>query len=681
MVQPLLDQLSRNLPFLIHHRLDPYDLFLFLALFALGMPLLLFLVARTLERFVAPKSRTALVFALVAILAAAWSLRLARLTGLDTVVLSFGAAALSGLAVAWAAARHRSARIFLSICALGLPVFVLLFLSNPSVLGFLVEHFVPTYPQVEERSDIPVVMVIFDEFPLLSLLDQDQKIDERLYPNFAKLSMEATWYRNATTIFWRTEESVTTLLTGHVARLNAAPILSNYPRNLFTLLAGSHDIQAVEQVTQLLPAELRPSVPLGDRVFRQRSTWTDLAVLYAHMVMPESVAAHLPRLENWGHFLRLESTLDEPSSGNDIVVTSDEFDRNAELERFLARIGNRGERPPLHFLHVFLPHAPFRYLPSGRQYGGRTALGNRTFQEAWDHDRYFVEHTYLRHLLQVRYVDAFVGRLMDRMKELGLWDDSLVVLVADHGVSHWPGRPRRNPEAAGQTADAPEVDDILRMPLFIKAPHQASGGLDDRNVQTLDVFPTIVDLLDLHPGWGFEGRSAQGPPRLQRILVTRSGAIRSLEPEFQLSQASLERKLRLFGKVSGEAGVDGMFRFGPHSQLIGHSASVLPDGSKLALEQVALDQRIQLEHYDPDSVYAPTELTGRIRLAAPMPQKEGGTCRPIALAVVLNGTVRAMSEVQLDHGCSTGLFSALVPESSLRAGRNEAELVPLALEN
>jgi hypothetical protein len=41
----------------------------------------------------------------------------------------------------------------------------------------------------------PVVMVMFDEFPLSSLLDAKGQIDRRVYPNFAELADQSTWYR------------------------------------------------------------------------------------------------------------------------------------------------------------------------------------------------------------------------------------------------------------------------------------------------------------------------------------------------------------------------------------------------------------------------------------------------------------------------------------------------------
>src|SRR5688500_12680392 len=68
-------------------------------------------------------------------------------------------------------------------------------------------------PQVDGRSSVldlsgpgysagpvPVVVLAFDELPVVSLLGRDGDIDEHLFPNFAALRQTSTWYRNATTV-------------------------------------------------------------------------------------------------------------------------------------------------------------------------------------------------------------------------------------------------------------------------------------------------------------------------------------------------------------------------------------------------------------------------------------------------------------------------------------------------
>ena len=69
-------------------------------------------------------------------------------------------------------------------------------------------------PGVRINPEHPVVMLLLDEFPLTSLLDSKGQVDARLYPNFAKLAGQSTWYRNATAVSGLTQWAVPAMLSG-----------------------------------------------------------------------------------------------------------------------------------------------------------------------------------------------------------------------------------------------------------------------------------------------------------------------------------------------------------------------------------------------------------------------------------------------------------------------------------
>ena len=50
-----------------------------------------------------------------------------------------------------------------------------------------------------------------------------------------------------------------------------------------------------------------------------------------------------------------------------------------------------------------------------------------------------------RHLLQAGYTDALVGQILDRVEEVGLYDESAIVVTADHGVAFHADENRRHP--------------------------------------------------------------------------------------------------------------------------------------------------------------------------------------------------------------------------------------------
>ena len=85
--------------------------------------------------------------------------------------------------------------------------------------------------------------------------------------------------------------------------------------------------------------------------------------------------------------------------------------------------------------------------------------------------------------------DDLLGRLIDRLQALRRFESALVVVAADHGASYWPGESRRL--LYGHT----HPEDILRVPVFIKSPGQTTASVVDRKLSTVDLLPTISDLL------------------------------------------------------------------------------------------------------------------------------------------------------------------------------------------
>ena len=137
-----------------------------------------------------------------------------------------------------------------------------------------------------------------------------------------------------------------------------------------------------------------------------------------------------------------------------------------------------------------------------RVFAGRRAPG-RPGRRAGDGEPFLVRQLYQRHLLQLGYTDRLLGRLIARLEETGLWDEALVVVTADHGVSFRVGQSDR------RAVTAENVEDIAPIPLFVKAPGQDRGRVTTGPVQTIDVLPTIADALGVRLPWKVDGRPAE----------------------------------------------------------------------------------------------------------------------------------------------------------------------------
>lgn len=112
------------------------------------------------------------------------------------------------------------------------------------------------------------------------------------------------------------------------------------------------------------------------------------------------------------------------------------------------------------------------------------------------------ERSRFRQLYQeaLRFTDAQVGRVLSQLRESGMAEDTVIVIVSDHGEeflerSHW-GHFEIN-----------LYDEILRVPLLIQLPASRGGERIERQVRTLDLMPTILDLCQCPLPPGLEGIS------------------------------------------------------------------------------------------------------------------------------------------------------------------------------
>ena len=104
----------------------------------------------------------------------------------------------------------------------------------------------------------PIYILVLDELPWASLLDESGRIDAVRYPSFARLGATSHVFSDATTVAFTTEQAVPALLTGTL-QTQPAPVFSMYPDNLFTLLGGVYDVSSSDPLVDLCP----PSVCNG----------------------------------------------------------------------------------------------------------------------------------------------------------------------------------------------------------------------------------------------------------------------------------------------------------------------------------------------------------------------------------------------------------------------------------
>jgi hypothetical protein len=659
--QPLFDLLGSHPEFFATHGSRGGAIVAF-ALAVIVVPPLVLLGVEWLAGLVSVALAWVFHLAVVTVLVAALALQLVER---DSPLAGFGIALALGIAAAMIYARARPARSFLSVLSPAALVFVALFLlfSDVSKLVF------PDGADVQaDTARPPVVLVIFDELPVHSLMAADGRLDARRFPNFARLARDATWYRNTTSVAQDTPYAVPAILDARLPRQERLPVAADHPQNIFTMLAGRYELHVREEATALCaPSLCAPDVRDGSGG-RMRPLLDEVSLVYAHLLLPGGLERDLPSVtEAWR---RLTANANTSAAVADTRRAPRETKRHRFLrlhanlargrtrrfERFVAAIDG-DSRPRLHLIHTLLPHVPFQYLPSGRFY--------RTSPEALPGPesrsgyaiRFLVEQGYQRHLLQLQATDRVLGELLDRLHESGIYDRAVVAVVADHGISFRVGHDRRLVRAAN-------VHDIAPVPFFIKAPGQHRGRISDKPLRTIDVLPTIADLIGLRIPWSVDGRSALAPTvaaqRQRRIIAKKFRHTYPVDTSsFERDKrAALERKLKLFGA--------GLYAFGPDPELLGRRVAdlqPLPGGQERALIAAATRYR----NVDPATGFVPTHVVGTVRGG---PRRGGST-----VALAINGRIAATGLTFTLEGSQQQQFSLLVPEKALQPGDNRLELL------
>jgi Sulfatase len=470
----------------------------------------------------------------------------------------------------------------------------------------------------------PVVVVVLDEFATDTLVTPGGDIDAKRYPNFAALAKTSTWFYNGHTIYDSTFKSVPAILDARMPRPRTAADVRSHQPSVFHLMNKlGYGVIKVESGTALCPPWICP----GARTRRP---------------------GVLSRLAGGG--------------------------RPARLHRWIGALRRRPE-PTFYFHHALLPHEPWLYLPSGHQ---NRPKGNDPIpginRPGGFHLPGLTDHNHLRHLLQVGYVDRELGLIMRRMRRTGIFDDALLIVVADHGYSfdlNVPGRRQVRED---------NIEEIAPVPYFVKTPGQREGAVDDSLVRTLDVVPTIADVLGTEVYWRHQGHSAFSDVTRarKRVEVPR----RDFSRVISISRDDLEparervrdRRAAKFGTGAESERAFGdpwasAYRIGPHPELLDRPVrpARVPRSRRI---RARVENEQLLEDVDPEEPLFPTRVAGRLRGG------RGGEVRDLALAV--NGRIAAVGRSFRLRGRAPEFFSLVVPNSALRAGANAVALFEVA---
>ncbi len=382
--------------------------------------------------------------------------------------------------------------------------------------SFLISKEAQDYRLFSSGKVLPnVVMIIFDELPLTSLLDEKRLIDDARYPNFARLAKSSDWYRNTTSTHYSTGGgALPSILTGWYPsnyfksipeehrKAKGFPDRRKMPQNVFSLLEKTHQVFAIEAMSKLAAENQTTKISTPPIKERFLSLSCDTFIVYSHLVSPTIWKTKLPPIHGqWADFC-------SPKAKNTSVSVAWPYvgKKPDAVKRFIETFSDTPQ-PKFYFLHSLLPHFPFMYNENGQRHANKIKLMTQDFRKPTGHNNWPSETIanlgYQAHLIQLKFTDRLLGRVLDQLNRFDLFDKSLIVLTADHGTSFYWNSTGLSDEKIKEI----QAGDTMYVPLFIKMPFQSQGNINDKQVETIDILPTIADILQVDIPWKADGVS------------------------------------------------------------------------------------------------------------------------------------------------------------------------------
>ena len=410
--------------------------------------------------------------------------------------------ALAGLSVFLCTWRHRQAGRYAALMGLLALLLTGIYVARTGLLGpaWSVRE-IRELPTEQAGDGPPVYLIVFDELAHEILL-KDGVIDAEAFPNFARLASRGLWFRKAITNYGYTSRALPCMFTGKF--MTPTP-----SRTLFERIPASTPVLLIENSMRIfnwIQGRVDPRRTLayrGEIVVIVRGplvTARFLLQAFLHSPFSESPLARSGTIGMEAPVFWLDPHLPRHSR-SDIDALLEATDARASPGRFV-------------YWHSRFPHAPFQYDRNGRKHNRPTTLSQNPDPAALRDGVSWNDLIWENYHEQVRWVDTLLGRFLDRLDREGLTDKAVVLVTTDHGLRTWAER-RLQPEGYPRVMN----DLTPAIPFFILGPG-IEPGVSDEDVQTIDVTPTLLDLMGVpYDPAEFDGRSVFSRERPARRRI------------------------------------------------------------------------------------------------------------------------------------------------------------------
>jgi choline-sulfatase len=138
--------------------------------------------------------------------------------------------------------------------------------------------------------------------------------------------------------------------------------------------------------------------------------------------------------------------------------------------------------PPREYDGLFLSEIPDFYRNTSR----RICLNT-------DYNKTEIEYFKALYDREIFFADEYIGNLIDYLKEEGLYDNTLIILLSDHGEEFW--------EHGKCDHGHSLYDELVHIPMFVRIPTIEGPKRIPYQVSQVDIMPTILDVLGIKDNW------------------------------------------------------------------------------------------------------------------------------------------------------------------------------------
>jgi arylsulfatase A-like enzyme len=223
---------------------------------------------------------------------------------------------------------------------------------------------------------------------------------------------------------------------------------------------------------------------------------------------------------------------------------TDPFNNNKNFDKLLKEVEKNKEEDFFIFIHTWKVHAPYThsyFLEEGkvckekRDYINDFRKAAKKVKDPFEDFKDFLKENNLFNPSDcvalydsgIRYVDQYIGKLIDKTKQLRIYDNLLFIIVSDHGEhfnEHYAGRFYGN-------HGSDFYEEFVKVPLIIKYPYSTESKIINHPVSLIDVFPTILDFYRIEIPAFVQGDSLLKPAskRNRKYLISEAVSIEKIE--------------------------------------------------------------------------------------------------------------------------------------------------------